>query len=183
MSLLDLVPARRGHFAYESGHHGDTWLDLDTLFVRPAPLAPHCAELARRLAAYGVSAVCGPLTGGAFAAQAVAVELDARFAWTTWPGYTLPGPLAAAVAGRRVAIVDDAVNAGSAVLATASALTTAGATVAAVGALLVLDDAATVVGKALDVPVEHLATLPTSLWPAPACPLCAAGAPLDDPTS
>ncbi len=32
-TLLDAVDASRGHFLYESGHHGDLWLDLDALFV------------------------------------------------------------------------------------------------------------------------------------------------------
>ncbi len=26
---MGLVGARTGHFRFESGHHGDTWLDLD----------------------------------------------------------------------------------------------------------------------------------------------------------
>lgn len=32
-ALLDAVAASHGHFVYESGHHGDLWLDLDGLFV------------------------------------------------------------------------------------------------------------------------------------------------------
>jgi hypothetical protein len=48
----------------------------------------------------------------------------------------------------------------------------------AVGALVLL---AHDVDLALRVPVEHLATLPTALWPAADCPLCATGAPLDNP--
>jgi hypothetical protein len=28
-SLLDALPARRGHFALESGHHGELWLELE----------------------------------------------------------------------------------------------------------------------------------------------------------
>ena len=36
--LLDPVPAGRGHFVYESGHHADLWFDLDMLFVHPRRL-------------------------------------------------------------------------------------------------------------------------------------------------
>ena len=35
--LLALLPRRQGHFRLESGHHGDLWLDLDPLFLRPRP--------------------------------------------------------------------------------------------------------------------------------------------------
>jgi hypothetical protein len=33
-----LGPPRRGHFVLESGHHGNLWLDLNSLFLRPAAL-------------------------------------------------------------------------------------------------------------------------------------------------
>ena len=32
-AVLEAAVASRGHFRYESGHHGDLWLDLDRLFV------------------------------------------------------------------------------------------------------------------------------------------------------
>jgi orotate phosphoribosyltransferase len=93
----------------------------------------------------------------------------------------LPDSVLPLLRGRRVAVVDDAVNAGSAVLSTAAALTAAGAEVCVVGTLLVLNDAADAVGTALGVPVEHLAALPTTLWTVADCPLCLTGAPLDPP--
>lgn len=37
-ALLDLLEVRRGHFRYESGYHGDIWLDLDRLFAKPHAL-------------------------------------------------------------------------------------------------------------------------------------------------
>ena len=30
-----LLPWRKGHFKLESGHHGDTWLNLELLCVQP----------------------------------------------------------------------------------------------------------------------------------------------------
>ena len=168
--LLDLVPAHHGHFAYTSGDHGDLWLDLDALFAHPRRLRPYVTALIELLPPGDV--VCGPLTGGAYLAQSVADALDADFAWTE--GRTLTG----GVAGRRVAIVDDAINAGSAVSAAAEAITAAGGHVVAVAALLTLGAApATVAGVA----VQSLATVPSHLWPAATCPSCAAGAPLSVP--
>src|SRR5262245_51691875 len=82
--LLRLLAARAGHFRLESGHHGDLWLDLDTLFLRPRSLRPFAVELAARLSQHDVDAVCGPLVGGAFLAQIVAAELDVNFYYAEW---------------------------------------------------------------------------------------------------
>jgi orotate phosphoribosyltransferase len=168
--LLDLIPAYHGHFAYTSGDHGDLWLDLDALFAHPRRLRPYVTALADLLPAYDV--VCGPLTGGAYLAQSVADALDTDFAWTE--DRTLTGD----VADRRVALVDDAINAGSAVSAAAGAITAAGGRIVAVAALLALGAApATIVGA----PVRSLATVESQLWPPGTCPRCAAGAPLSGP--
>ena len=50
-NLLDLIPVRRGHFRYESGYHGEIWLDLDRLFLNPVRIAPLAHDLASRLRA------------------------------------------------------------------------------------------------------------------------------------
>jgi orotate phosphoribosyltransferase len=168
--LLDLIPAHHGHFAYTSGDHGDLWLDLDALFAHPRRLRPYVTAVADLLPPCDV--VCGPLTGGAYLAQFVADTLDADFAWTE--GRTLTGD----VTDRRVAIVDDAINAGSAVSAAADAITAAGGQLVAVAALLTLAATpATIAG----VPVRSLATIQSHLWPPAICPRCAAGAPLSVP--
>ncbi len=77
--LLGLMAARRGHFLLESGHHGDLWLELDALFLRPRALQPYATALATQLAPYNVAAVCGPLTGGALLAQTIATALGLEF--------------------------------------------------------------------------------------------------------
>ena len=74
IDVLDALPARRGHFALESGYHTDLWLTLDALFVDPVAIAPLVAALAGRLRAHAPTAVCGPLLGGAFLAQAIAAR-------------------------------------------------------------------------------------------------------------
>src|SRR5207249_11168005 len=138
------LPSRKGHFRLESGHHGDLWLDLDSLFLRPRHLRRFAAALALRFADLAIEGVCGPLVGGAFVAQAVAAELDVEFyhterVTTTGDGnldsvnYRLPDTLRHRLSGKQVAIVDDAINAGSAVRATYLDLQTCGARLAAVG--------------------------------------------------
>ncbi|HET6574529.1 MAG TPA: phosphoribosyltransferase family protein [Fimbriiglobus sp.] len=174
---------RAGHFRLESGHHGDLWLDLDRVFARPAALGRFVAELARRFVGHGVEAVCGPATGGAFLAQIVAFELEAEFyyaeRYTSLPDrvrYRIPDRLRPLARGKRVAVVDDAVNAGSAARATVADLRACGAKPVAVGTLLALGTA----GPAFDLPFETLTRLRSQLWEPADCPLCAAGVPLDD---
>jgi orotate phosphoribosyltransferase len=181
--LLCLMAPRSGHFRVESGHHGDLWLNLDQLFARPAARGRFVAELARRLVGHGVEVVCGPSSGGAFLAQAVAFELETSFVFAerfiSLPNrvrYRVPDGLRPMVRGKRVAVVDDAVNAGSAVRATIADLCACGAKPVAVGALLALGDS----GPIFDLPFESLARLRSHLWVPADCPLCAANVPLDD---
>ncbi|HEX8242577.1 MAG TPA: phosphoribosyltransferase family protein, partial [Longimicrobium sp.] len=148
-AFLQLVDGRRGHFRLESGHHGGLWLDLDALFADPARIEPFVARLAGALRTHRVEAVCGPLLGGAFLAQLVARALGAEFCFTervavTGPGglfgarYRLPPAYAPRLRGRRVAMVDDVMSAGSALRGTYAELQSHGAEPVAAGALLVL---------------------------------------------
>jgi orotate phosphoribosyltransferase len=189
-NVLELLPIRRGHFRFESGYHGEIWLDLDQLFANPRRIAPLARELAGRLCRHHVEAVVGPLVGGAFLAQMIAAELEAQFAYAEpQPGdgrlysvaYRLPNTLAPLLKGKRVAIVDDAINAGSALRGTFRALVAEGAIPAVAGALIVLGDTARPFLAANDLKLEGLVTLATHLWSPEVCPLCARQVPLDSP--
>jgi orotate phosphoribosyltransferase len=175
----------------ESGYHGGLWLDLDGLFADPACVAPFVERLAEELRAHRPDAVCGPLLGGAFLAQRVAQLLDTEF-WYTTPvapagggglyraRYALPPALAARAAGRRVALVDDVMSAGSSLRATADALRSHGAEPVAVGALLVMGDVGARWFAEQGVPVAAAARTDYAMWDPAACPQCAAGTPLED---
>lgn len=191
--LLELLAPRSGHFRLESGHHGDLWLDLDRLFARPAHLQRLIEPLAERLAArhQPIDAICGPLIGGAFVAQIVAATLEAAFFYTErvvvagsadaeLVSYRLPRAVQSRVAGQRVAIVDDAINAGSAIRGSLAELRSHGAAPVALGALLVLGRTGADVAADPQLPIERLAHLPSGLWLPEDCPLCAAGRPLND---
>jgi orotate phosphoribosyltransferase len=181
--ILELLDARRGHFLLESGHHGDLWLELDRLFTRPALLEPFAEELGRRLAAHGIEAVCGPLSGGAFLAQAVAAKLDLEFSWTerSESGYRIPEMLRAGLQGMAVAIVDDVVNAASAAGATLGQLRESGARPVAIGALVTLGATPEAFAQREGLALERLATMPNTLWEPAKCPMCVAGEPLERP--
>jgi orotate phosphoribosyltransferase len=42
---------RRGHFVFESGDHGDAWLELERLFTAPRHLQRSAEALAQKLRA------------------------------------------------------------------------------------------------------------------------------------
>jgi orotate phosphoribosyltransferase len=133
-----LLPARKGHFLLESGHHGDLWLDLELLCLRPERIRLQAAQIAARLAAHDVEVVCGPLVEGAFVALMVAENLGLPFTYAEpfadmsrddlYPvRYRLPRALRDVVRGKRVAIVNDVINAGSAIRGTFADLQACGA--------------------------------------------------------
>jgi orotate phosphoribosyltransferase len=188
--LLSLLAARTGHFRYESGHHGDLWLEIPRLYRRPRRLRPFAVDLARRLAPHGIEAVCGPLIEGALLAQMVAEELDVEFSFAEqftrsggdgiYPlGYRIPDALRAGLRDQRTAIVDDVINAGSAVRGALADLRACGARPVAIGSLLVLGPTASDLAASEGIPPEYLGDLPSHLWEPSACPLCASGLALD----
>lgn len=188
--LLNLLAARKGHFRLESGHHGDVWLDLDLLFLRPGHIRRFALELANRLARYNVAAVCGPLVGGALVAQTIASGLvefyyterfvppqrDAMYSVE----YRIPKGLCKSVLGKDIAVVNDVINAGSAVRGTVAELRPCGARPVVIGALIVLGSLAPSLFADQNVPFESIAYLPSGLWVPSECPLCASQTPLED---
>lgn len=180
--------ARLGHVVYESGDHGDTWLALDLLLADPARLRVAAQRLAAAVRPFAPAVICGPLTGGAFVGLLVAEELGTPFVPSErrrTPAsplrYDLPSPLRPIVHGARVVIVDDAVNASAATLASRDAIAAAGGHVTGVGALFARDPGAAARLADHGLPLVALTGLPFALWPPAACPLCAAGVPLDAP--
>lgn len=189
-ALLALVAARRGHFCMESGFHAERWYELDRLFRDLAKLRPFVVALAQRLAPYRPEVVCGPQTGGAQLAALLAAELgvpavDAeRFAPVNPTGlfsvkYRVPDAKRAMLRGKTIALVDDAISAGSAIRATHADLLDCGARPIALGALFVFGEPAARFAADHRLGLEALAPLPFHIWPPSACPLCAAGAPLE----
>lgn len=192
--ILRLVGARGGHFLLESGHHGDLWLPLERLFVDPSQLRPLITDLAAALRPYDVEAICGPLIEGAFVGLQVAVELNVPFSYSIpqvpidgdelFPvRYIIPPAQKSLLTNQRIAIVNDVINAGSAVLGTLESLATLNARVCVVAALLTLGETPGQLAHDQDLPLVSLEQHQNSIWVADDCPLCAAGQPFDDPAS
>jgi orotate phosphoribosyltransferase len=173
-TLLSLVRGRQGHFKLESGHHGDLWLQLETVCLDAREIRPFAVQLAARLQQYKVAVVCGPLVEGAFIALLVSLELGCdfvyaeRFANTTREGlypveYHLLKALHPAVKGKRVAIVNDVISAGSAVRGAFSDLQASGANIVAIGALLAPGDSIAGFASEHHVALELLNQLPLEI--------------------
>ena len=94
--------------------------------------------------------------------------------------YRVPASLRAHLRGKRTAIVDDVINAGSAVRGTFEDVKSCGAEVVAIGALLVLGTAASQFAAEENVPLKTLGHATNNIWIPSDCPLCAAGLPLED---
>ena len=192
--LLKTLPLREGHFLLESGYHAGLWFTLDGLFAATSNLEPIVGALTERLASYRPSAICGPLLGGAFLAQAVAIKLGVEFYYTQQvakepstelfnAAYHLPAELEPRARGQRVAIVDDVISAGSSVRATAAALKQAEASIVAVGTLLLLGTRAAEHFASAGITIEALGRREFEVWAPEECPQCSAGTALEDPTS
>jgi len=189
-NLLSMVRGRKGHFMMESGHHGDLWFQLETLCLHTNEIKPFAVRLAAQLAQHEIELVCGPLVEGAFVALLVSLELGCdfvyaeRFADAKREGlypveYRLPKTLQPAVRGKRVAIVNDVISAGSAVRGTCFDLQAVGAEVIVIGALLALGDAITEFAAGHHIALELLEQMPNNLWTPAQCPLCVARVPLE----
>jgi orotate phosphoribosyltransferase len=189
--FLELTNGRGGHFQLESGHHSEFWFDLDTLFAKPRRIGPFVSQLTESLHRYNVATICGPLLGGAFLAQLVAQALDVEFCFTErlmpqdatglyQARYVLPSAFSTRVRGRRVAMVDDVMSAGSALRGTYAELKTHGAIPVVAGALMILGKRGVEFFAQQQVDLEAVIRQDYSLWLPSECPLCAAGTPLEN---
>jgi orotate phosphoribosyltransferase len=191
--VFGLLRPQTGHFRYASGHHSDRWFDLEDLCSRPREVRPFAIALARQLAQYNIDGVCGPLNEGAFLSLMVASELDVEFSYSErfdtgrrdilYPvQYRIPKVLRQRLSGKRIAIVNDVISAGSAVRSTIEDLAACGARPYAIGALLILGDSFLKfsVGNPYGFALQSLAFAPNNLWEPAQCPLCLSRVPLEE---
>jgi orotate phosphoribosyltransferase len=94
----------------------------------------------------------------------------------------LPPALTSRARGKRIAIVDDVMSAGSSTRATYAELRAHGAHPVVVGALLLLGSAGVDFFLQNGVAVEAVARLPFNVWTPAECALCTDGVPLEQPS-
>jgi orotate phosphoribosyltransferase len=188
--LLALLAGRRGHFRMESGYHSERWFNLDRLFEDPGRLQPFADDLAGRLAAHRLEAVVGPMSGGARLAAMIGAKLNIKdfhaerfeppHATGLFPvRYVVPAAQRESLRGKRVAIVDDAISAGSAVKGTHADLLACGARPVVCGALIIFGDRADAFATEQNLKLEAVERMSFGLWKPEECPLCKAGVPVE----
>ncbi len=184
--LIAFLAGRRGHFQMESGFHSEQWFELDRLLVQRERLRPFVSALAQRIAVHRIDAVCGPMTGGAELARRIAAEIGAEYFFTErfeppqatgfFPvRYTVPAEARERLRGKTVALVDDAISAGSAIRGTHADLIACGARPVAMGALFVFGEAADKFATEHRLGLETIARMSFGIWKPTECPLCRAG--------
>jgi orotate phosphoribosyltransferase len=189
-TITALLAGRHGHFRMESGYHSASWFELGSLFDHADQLRPFVSALAGRLSSHGVDAVCGPMTGGARLARLITTELgiecfvaeriETPGATGLFPvRYLLPESQRKRARGRSVAIVDDAISAGSAVRGSHADLVACGARPVALGALVVFGDEAARFAMKNGLALEAVEMMPLEMWHPDQCPLCKAGVAID----
>jgi len=94
--------------------------------------------------------------------------------------YRVTGSLRGRLRGRRVLLVDDAVNAGSAWLSTLVELEDCQCELTGLACLLTLGEAASRIAAQHGVPLLTQASLERRMWVPEACALCGAGVPLEN---
>jgi orotate phosphoribosyltransferase len=172
---------KEGHFLLSSGRHSDRYVEKFDLLRQPVATERVCALIAARFRNERIDVVAGPTTGGIILAFEVGRQLGCAAAYaerrgegTTEREFRRGTTFAA---GTRVLVVDDILTTGGSVRETLAALAPHPVEVVAV-ALLVDRSGGRV---ALGVPLVALATLDVASWDPDACPLCAAGRPLEKP--
>jgi orotate phosphoribosyltransferase len=179
-----------GHFDYGNGYHGRLYVNPHMLFCYPSTvwrLAQDLLDILPFDITDKVTAVVGPVTGGALLAHTLAGLLDGRRSLERPPclfaplhfdpevGLRLRTAYARRLAGRRVVIADDVRNTGKTLAHCAELVRKAGGEVLAT--VQIYDRMEPIVS--LDVPNVALIEQPApENYPTPQCPLCAAGVPL-----
>lgn len=178
---------RTGHFRLSSGKHSDTYLQCQRALGDPARALELGRSLAEQLDAGQIDVVVSPALGGVLAGFAVAAALGKPFLFSE----RAPGdPQRTMVLrrgqtlepGQRALIVEDVVTTGGSAMEVAALVEEAGAKVAGLAAIVDrsggLPD-----HERPPLPVSALLTVAPRAYQPEACPLCAAGTPLDAPGS
>lgn len=188
--LQDSDVLLEGHFDYGNGYHGRLYVNPHMLFRYPSTIwrvAQDMLDILPFDIADRVTAVVGPVTGGALLAHTLAGLLDGRRTLQKPPclfapihvdpenGLRLRTAYARLLAGQRVVIADDVRNTGKTIEHCAELVRKAGAELLAT--VQIYDRMESIVS--LDVPNIPLVQFGApENYPTPQCPLCAAGTPL-----
>ncbi len=167
-----------GHFLLRSGRHSPRFLQSTTVLQHPAHAEAIGEAIARLFAGERVDFVVGPAMGGVVLAFVTARALGARalFAEKDGTGGMFIREGLTVRPGDRFLAVEDVVTTGGSVRRAIAAAEAKGAQLVGVGAIIDRSGGQAAFG----VPFRALATLEFPTYAPEACPLCAAGVPLEE---
>lgn len=186
-----------GHFRLASGRHSGQYFEKFRILEQPEVCGRFAARVAERFRDAGITAVCGPTTGGVIIAYEVARRLGCRCVIAEkdneHPHPSLPlkgeGMEGRGLPGRKIGrgfrlgpddnvlVVDDVMTTGGSLVETLAALEPSGCRVA--GVAVFIDRSG---GRhRLDRDVFSVFSQDVVTWPADECPLCRQGVELVEP--
>lgn len=176
---------QNGHFIYTAGDHGPDYFNTDILFREGHQLALICHAIAQKFAHKGVEVVIGPAVGGALIAQLVAADLrrltrrPIQFAYAekSNSGFTIRQTYLECLRGRDILVVEDVINTSKSLREVVDAVKRASGCVIGAAAIV---NRGWVTAEKLNIPLlTQELSLKLESYPEAACPLCAAGVPIN----
>ncbi len=171
---------------YNSGRHGEAYVNKDALYTSTEDTSSVCKLIAEHFASAAIDVVAGPTVGGVILTQWVAHHSTFR------PSGQRPAAIYAEevdglrvfrrgyadfIPGRRVLVVEDILTTGGSARKVVDAVRAAGGEVVGLGALC---NRGGITAETLGVPELYaLTALPLGSWDAADCPLCRAGVPIN----
>jgi orotate phosphoribosyltransferase len=183
--MLDVLErrsaVRRGHYLLSSGRHSDVFVQKFRLFEHPR-LTQRFGEEVARLFSGQFEVVASPAVGAIVLGFATALASETRMVFAEREGGAMTFRRGFAFRPHeRVLVVEDVVTTGSSAREVVGLVRQWGGNPVGVAALIDRCDPAR--AAPLGAPFRALLRLKTSSWSSDACPLCAAGRPLEDPGS
>ncbi len=178
--LQELGAVLQGHFRLSSGLHSDRYFQCARVLQYPELARELGRLLAERFNELEIDFVLSPAVGGVLLGHEVARALGRRHifcerredALVLRRGFEV-------LKGETALLVDDVLTRGTSCHEMTDLLASHQATACGLGVIVDRRDA----DVRLDLRVESLVTVPVAVHPPQACPLCAAGVPLDSPGS
>ena len=179
MDIVESVGAmKEGHFLLSSGLHSPVYWEKFRLLQYPVYAEKLCRLIVHHFKDQAVDVVAGPTTGGIILAFEIGRQLGVRSIFVEKKGEArILRRDFEFKAGERVLVVDDVLTTGGSIKGTIDAVNKLGGVVIGIGVLV---DRST--GEIdFNVPLFSCLHVPAVVYPAEACPLCAAGLPLVRP--
>lgn len=179
--LEDRGAILRGHFQLTSGRHSDLFFQKFRVLEHPR-LAQRFGESIAEAFGRHFDVVASPAVGALVLGYATALAADARFVFAEREDGEMRFRRGFELGSReRTLIVEDVITTGGSAYEVVDLVRRSGAEPVGVGVLIDRGDPAK--PTSFGVPVQSLLKLATTSWAPEDCPLCAEGAPLEDPGS